>query len=97
MGSNIAYCAMKSALVNMTQSLARALAPKIRVNAISPGLVDTELTKGWESYRSEQIHKTPLGRLGSDNDIANTALALVTSLSYITGQNLVVDGGRSLN
>lgn len=96
-GSNIAYCAMKTALVNMTKSLARALAPDIRVNAVSPGLTETQLIKGWEDYKTEQIIKTPLGRLGTCEDIANAVLALVTSLTYVTGQNIVVDGGRSLN
>ena len=73
-GSNIAYCAMKAAVVNMTKSLARALAPNIRVNAISPGLTETELIKGWKDYRSEQISKTPLGRIGTCEDIANAVL-----------------------
>lgn len=95
-GSNIAYCAMKAALVNMTKSLGRALAPNIRVNAVSPGLTETDLTKGWDDYKSEQIKKTPLRRLGRCEDIANAVLALATSLTYVTGQNIVVDGGRTL-
>lgn len=95
-GSNIAYCAMKSALVNMTMSLARALAPDIRVNAVSPGLTETGLIKGWSDYKSEQIRKTPLGRLGTPEDIANAVVALATRLTYVTGQNIVVDGGRTL-
>lgn len=95
-GSNIAYCAIKAAIVNMTKSLARALAPDIRVNAISPGLTETELVKGWGEYRAEQLKKIPLGRLAKPEDIANTALALATHLSYVTGQNIIVDGGRTL-
>lgn len=95
-GSNIAYCAMKAAVVNMTKSLARALAPDIRVNSISPGLTQTDLIKDWEPYRSEQLRKTPLGRLGRPEDIANAVYALATSLTYVTGQDIVVDGGRSL-
>ena len=96
-GSNIAYCAMKAAMVNMTMSLARALAPEIRVNAISPGLTETELTKDWENYRNEQIKNTPLGRLGTCTDIAKAVIALTTYLTYVTGQNIVIDGGRLLN
>ncbi|MFH0771708.1 MAG: SDR family oxidoreductase [Candidatus Omnitrophota bacterium] len=95
-GSNIAYCAMKAGVVNMTMSLARALAPRIRVNAISPGLTETDLIKGWGSYKSEQIRKTPLRRLGKPEDIAEAAFALLTSLNYVTGQNIIVDGGRTL-
>ncbi len=96
-GSNIAYCAIKAGMINMTKSLARSLAPKIRVNAISPGLTDTDLTKGWDSYRSEQIKKTPLGRLGTCDDIANTVWSLFSEMKYVTGQNIIVDGGRLLN
>lgn len=95
-GSNIAYCAMKAALVNMTKSLARALSPNIRVNAISPGLTETDLIKGWGNYTDEQVQKTPLGRLATCEDIANAVFALLTSLTYVTGQNIIVDGGRIL-
>lgn len=95
-GSNIAYCAMKAGVVNMTKALARALAPDIRVNAISPALTDTQMIKGWDEYKAEQIMKTPLRRLATCEDIAETVLALASSLNYITGQNIVVDGGRTL-
>jgi 3-oxoacyl-[acyl-carrier protein] reductase len=95
-GSNIAYCAMKAAVVNMTKSLARALAPEIRVNAISPGLVDTDLTKNWTDYRKSQIDLAPLKRLITPQDIANEVLHLTLS-PCITGQNIILDGGRTLN
>ena len=94
-GSNIAYCAMKAAVVNMTKSLDRVLAP-IRVNAISPGLVDTELTKEWKDYREKQIDLTPLKILTTTADVANEVLHLILS-DNITGQNIVLDGGRTLN
>lgn len=96
-GSNIAYCALKAGLVNMTQSLARALAPKIRVNSISPGLTDTELTKDWFDYRADSIAKTPLKRLGTGREIAQVALALDRDMKFITGQDIIVDGGRVLS
>jgi 3-oxoacyl-[acyl-carrier protein] reductase len=96
-GSNIAYCATKAGLVNMTKSLARALVPGIRVNAVSPSLTDTDLIKGWNRYRREQISKTPLGRLATCGDIADAVLALTASLTYVTGQEIVVDGGRTLS
>ena len=95
-GSNIAYCAMKAAVVNMTKSLARVLAPNIRVNAISPGLIDTELTKKWKDYRKKQIDLTPLKILTTTADVANEVLHLILS-DNITGQNIVLDGGRTLN
>ncbi|MDD4910378.1 MAG: SDR family NAD(P)-dependent oxidoreductase [Candidatus Omnitrophica bacterium] len=95
-GSNIAYCAMKAGIVNMTKSLARALAPDIRVNAISPGLTETALIKDWKDYKAEQIKRTPLGRLGACEDTANAVFSLVGPLTYVTGQNIVVDGGRTL-
>jgi 3-oxoacyl-[acyl-carrier protein] reductase len=95
-GSNVAYCASKAAVINLTRSLARALAPAIRINAVSPGLIDTELTQGWEGYRDEQIAKNPMWRLGTPEDVAAAVLALATSLPYANGMNLVLDGGRCL-
>lgn len=95
-GSNIAYCAMKAALVNMTKSLARALAPSVRINAVSPGLIETGLSKDWAKYNAKQLVKTPMGRLGKPEDVASAVFALATSLNYVTGQNIVVDGGRTL-
>ena len=95
-GSNIAYCAMKAGILNMTASLARALAPEIRVNAVSPGLTRTDLMKRWGKYSKEQEEKTPLGRLGRPEDVADCVFALATQMEYVTGQNIVVDGGRSL-
>lgn len=97
MGSNIVYCAMKAALLNLTYSLARALAPNIRVNAISPGLIKTELTKAWKEYHEGHLLKTPLQRLGTPDDIAEAAISLATSLPFVTGHNLVIDGGKALN
>src|SRR5690606_35149401 len=64
MGSNIAYCASKAAVNNMTMALARALAPAIRVVAVSPGLSDTEFVKQMDQgWRDEQAARTPLRRL----------------------------------
>ena len=96
-GSNVAYCASKAALVTMTKSLARALAPRIRVNSVSPGLTETELIRDWKRYRREQTRRTPLGRLARPEDVADAVYALATSLTYVTGHNLIVDGGRILN
>ncbi len=95
-GSNIAYCASKAAMNNMTMSLARALAPEIRVYAVAPGLVDTELTKSWAPERREKmIEETPLGRLATPVDCARAVLAAI-GLTATTGVVIPVDGGRPL-
>lgn len=95
-GSSVAYCASKAGLVTMTQALARALAPEIRVNSISPGLVDTLLTRDFGDYRGESIQRTPLSRLATVEEIARAVWVLDRQLTFVTGENLVVDGGRSL-
>ena len=96
-GSNVAYCASKAALNTMTVSLARALAPAVRVVSISPGLVDTDFIQGLEpDWRREQVTRTPLGRLASPEDVSRAVLAVTTMLSYSTGSIITVDGGRLL-
>jgi 3-oxoacyl-[acyl-carrier protein] reductase len=96
-GSNVAYCASKAALNAMTVSLARALAPAIRVVSVSPGVVETDFIKGLdESWRREQLGRTPLGRLASPDDVADAVLAVATTLRYSTGCIIPVDGGRPL-
>ena len=92
-GSSIAYSASKAGLINLTKSLARALAPDVRVNAVAPGLVETPLTDPWPADRKEMtLGRTMLGRLGRPEDIAETMLFLATA-GYITGETIVVDGG----
>ncbi len=98
MGSNVAYCASKAALDSMTKSLARALAPEIRVVSVSPGLVDTDFVKGLDKkWRNEQAARTPLKRLASADEIGAATLAVVTHFRYATGCIFPVDGGRPLN
>ncbi|HWQ37566.1 MAG TPA: SDR family oxidoreductase [Burkholderiales bacterium] len=97
MGSNVAYCASKAALDSMTKSLARALAPEIRVVSLSPGLVDTEFVKGLDKkWRDEQAARTPLKRLARAEEVGAAALAVATHLKYSTGCIIPVDGGRPL-
>jgi 3-oxoacyl-[acyl-carrier protein] reductase len=97
MGSNVAYCASKAALDNITRSLARALAPAIRVVSVSPGLVDTDFVKNLDqSWRDEQALRTPLKRLASADEVGAAALAVATHLRYSTGCIIPVDGGRPL-
>jgi 3-oxoacyl-[acyl-carrier protein] reductase len=98
MGSNVMYCASKAALDNMTQSLARALAPAVRVMSVSPGLVDTEFVKSLDpQWRDTQASRTPLGRLAAPEEVASAVLVAVRDLTFSTGCVLAVDGGRALN
>lgn len=96
-GSNVAYCASKSAIDSMTRSLARALAPKIRVVSVSPGFVEGEYTKNFDpAYLQNQMDNTPLGRFANGVDVANVVFSLVTSMTFSTGNIITVDGGRLL-
>ena len=96
-GSNVAYCASKAAIDSITRSLARALAPNIRVVSVSPGWVLGEYTKNIDpQYLQTQIDKTPLGRLAIAEDVANTVFVLTTHLTFTTGSIIPVDGGRLL-
>jgi len=97
MGSNIAYCASKAALDNLTLSLARALAPKVRVLSVAPGLVDTDFIQSLDmDWRAQQVQSTPLGRLATPEDIARAVLACIRDLTFSTGCIIPVDGGRAL-
>jgi pteridine reductase len=82
----------KAGIVQMTRGLAHALAPKIRVNAIAPGTV--LLPEGGTQEQADRlIATTPLGRLGSPDDVAQAVLYLLGA-DYVTGETLIVDGGR---
>ena len=90
------YGAAKAGLAMLTRSLARDLAPEIRVNGIAPGAIlwpDDGMT---EPVKQSIIRKIPLGRAGAPDDIARTVLFLVRDAPYITGQIIAVDGGRSI-
>jgi NAD(P)-dependent dehydrogenase (short-subunit alcohol dehydrogenase family) len=102
-GSSVAYAASKGALNTMTLSLARALAPKIRVNAICPGFIDTRwFTEGLGEERTSRIREniastTPLRVASKPEDVAGAALFLVSDASrHITGETLLIDGGMHL-
>ncbi|RVT73907.1 SDR family oxidoreductase [Flavobacterium sufflavum] len=96
-GSNVAYCASKAALDSMTRSLARALAPKIRVVSVSPGFVEGEYTSNIDpSFLKNQKDNTPLGRFALGEDVANAVLSTATMLKFSTGTIITVDGGRLL-
>lgn len=96
-GSSIAYCAVKAGIDVMTKSLARALAPAVRVLAVSPGVVATGFVPGrGEDFNQKTAATTPLKRVATADDVARAVLACATQLGFSTGQTIVVDGGRSL-
>jgi NAD(P)-dependent dehydrogenase (short-subunit alcohol dehydrogenase family) len=96
--NSIAYCASKGGVVQITHAAAIDLAQyKIRVNAVAPGFIETQMTKGVlenEELKRQIDSLTPLGHFGKPNDIANAALYLASDESvYVTGNILFVDGG----
>jgi 3-oxoacyl-[acyl-carrier protein] reductase len=96
-GSSVAYCAVKAGIDVMTKSLARALAPEIRVMAVSPGVVDTGFVPGRGADFNEKVSAaTPLRRIATADDVAAAIVACATHLGYSTGTTIVVDGGRAL-
>lgn len=97
-GSCVAYCASKGALNTMTKSLARALAPEIRVNAVCPGPIDSRwLRQGMSEQQIEdRIASFPIPKLSRPEDIADTVYYLASGTTMTTGQILVVDGGRTM-
>ncbi len=97
LGSNVAYCASKAALDSMTRSLARALAPDVRVNSVAPGWVRGDYAdKMPAGVVEEQERATPLGRLATPDEVGHAVVALTEMLSFTTGAVIAVDGGRPL-
>lgn len=92
------YNATKAAVLHLTRQLANELAPKVRVNAIAPGLVKTDFARAlWEPNEEATASLIPLKRLGVPEDIGNAAVFLASDAgNWITGQSLVVDGGALL-
>ncbi len=94
-GSSIVYSASKAAMVNMTKSLARALAPDIRVNAIAPGLVRTRFA-GWPDQAFEEGQEvSPLKRLASLEEVATAVLFLAADATAITAETILIDCGAT--
>jgi 3-oxoacyl-[acyl-carrier protein] reductase len=97
MGSSIAYCAAKAGIDAMTKSLARALAPQVRVLGVSPGVVDTGFVPGrGADFNEKTAASTPLKRVATADDVAAAILSCATHLGFSTGTTIVVDGGRAL-
>ncbi len=93
-----AYAAAKSGVRSLTRTFAKELAPNVLVNAIAPGDIDTEMTRSaGPEFVAATVEKTPLHRLGAPAEIAAVVAFLASPDSaFITGQTIVVDGGRSL-
>lgn len=91
----LAYCASKAALWNLTLSIARELAPEVTVNGIAPGVVEWPDDYPPEE-REKYLKRVPLARPGTPQDVAETVHFLVTTGTYITGQVIRLDGGRSI-
>jgi pteridine reductase len=88
----VPHAMTKAAVVQMTRGLAHALAPEIRVNAVAPGVV--LLPDHWSESDAEHLRQTtPLGRLGTPADVATAVLYLIDA-TYVTGEVIIVDGGR---
>lgn len=96
-GSNLAYVAAKAGLDVVGDALAKVLAPAVRVVSVSPGAVESSFVPGrGEDFKARMATTTPLGRIGSPEDVAAAIEALATTMRFVTGTRIVVDGGRHL-
>jgi 3-oxoacyl-[acyl-carrier protein] reductase len=96
-GSSIPYATSKAGLINLTRSLARTLAPEVRVNAVAPGHVDSSWQKDWpEDRKRATVERTPLKRACTPADIAEVIFFLCAGAAMVTGQTVIVDGGLTL-
>lgn len=102
-GSSIAYCASKSALLTMTKSLARVLGPEIRINAVCPGFIQGDWLKeglgesAYEKIKIKTEQQTPLKETTTPVDIAEAIVMLIQGPRLMTGEYIIVDGGKHLN
>jgi 3-oxoacyl-[acyl-carrier protein] reductase len=92
-GSSIAYAASKAAAISVSKSLARVLAPEVRVISIAPGIVMTRWVEGRDEHIRRLSEATPLGRAAEPEDVAELVYAAIHHAPLVTGQNLIIDGG----
>ena len=95
-GSSIAYCASKAAILSLTRSFAKVLGPEITVNAVAPGLIETRWIapiKRLDEFRESWKKETALHKVLSPDDVAEAIVSLIATMSMVTGQTVVVDGG----
>ena len=93
LGSSIAYAASKAAEISITKSLARVLAPEVRVIGVAPGIVLTRWVDGQTDFIEKLAGETPLKKIAGPDDIAQTIYGLIAHADFVTGQNIIVDGG----
>lgn len=91
--SSSPYCATKAALVAITREWSRALAPEVRVNAIAPGLVESDWMCRFEGTAFDVANEIPLQRPGEPDEYAEFILFLAAGATYMTGQTVIIDGG----
>ena len=96
--SNMLYIASKAAVNSLTKTFAMTFGNIARINAIAPGLTRTKITNssGEDRFLTDEM-LTPLGRICKPIDIANTVFALITQLTFVNGEIILVDGGRVLS
>lgn len=95
-GSSIAYCASKAAILSLTRSFAKVLGPEVTVNAVAPGLIETRWVAGLkrlDEFRESWKKESALGKVLIPDDVAEAAVSLIASMSLVTGQTIIVDGG----
>ena len=96
--SYVVYSVAKTGLAGLTRSLARELAPEVRVNAVAPGAIVWPEDSSWDDLTRQRIvSHTLLRRTGEPDDIARAVYYLIAEAPYVTGQTIAVDGGRSIN
>lgn len=94
-----AYTTSKAAIIGLNRSLARSLAPKVRCNAVSPGIAETNMIAEYtEEQRSAMTMRFPMGRFGEPDEIANAGIFLISDkASFITGEVIHANGGSNFN
>jgi NAD(P)-dependent dehydrogenase (short-subunit alcohol dehydrogenase family) len=94
--SNIVYGASKAALELLTKSLSKSLAPQVRVVSVCPGILEHSTSGGWKpaGWNEKMAQDIPLGRVGTADDVVATIEALATTMKYITGSSILLDGGK---
>jgi len=96
----IPYAASKAAVVNMTRTFSRVLAPEVRVNAVAPGWISGEwmertLGEHYERLMERRARATPMGRCATFEDVADVILNLIEHNKFVTGETIIIDGGFS--
>jgi len=97
-GSSIPYCASKAGLINLTMTLARAMAPKIRVNCVAPGFItgrwlQTGFADQYDTIKETNEKRSPLGKVCDPEDVADGIMSFITGSKLVTGETMVIDGG----